>query len=184
MKIAIYARVSSETQAKQNTIQSQVEALRLYAKRHKLTILHELLDDGFSGIDLNRPGLDQLRDLAQEQRIEGILVLSPDRLSRKQSHQIILLEEFQKRNIQVIFTTQPSGDTPEDQLLLQIQGAVSEYERAKILDRTRRGTKHAVTRGQVMGPIAPYGYRFVPTTNLAPSHWEMSHAGHGITRRR
>ena len=100
MKIAIYARVSSETQAKEGTIQSQIEALREYAKSHTLKIIHECLDDGFSGADLNRPGLDHLRDLTQEGQIEAILVLSPDRLSRKQSHQIILLEEFQKRSIQ------------------------------------------------------------------------------------
>ena len=173
MKIALYARVSSESQAKEGTIQSQLEALREYSKSHKLTIIEECLDDGFSGADLNRPGLDHLRDLAQEGQIEAVLVLSPDRLSRRQAHQIILLEEFQKRNLQVIFTSQLTGDTPEDNLLLQIQGAVSEYERAKIIDRTRRGTKHAVTNGQVIGANAPYGYRFVAKSNLAPAHYEI-----------
>ena len=140
MNIAIYARVSSETQAKDGTIDSQIEALREYAKIHDLTIIREFLDDGYSGTNLDRPGLDQLRDFTQEGLIEGILILSPDRLSRKQTNQIILMEEFKKRNIQVIFTNQQFGDSPEDQLMLQIQGSLAEYERAKILDRTRRGT--------------------------------------------
>ena len=173
MQIAIYARVSSETQAKEGTIDSQIEALRDYAKAHELTIVREFIDDGYSGAELNRPGLDELRDSIPQGRFESILVLSPDRLSRKQAHQIILLEEFKKLNIQVIFTSQTSADTPEDNLLLQVQGAVSEYERAKIIDRTRRGIKHAVDKGQVIGPNAPYGYRFVSKSNLAPAHWEI-----------
>jgi site-specific DNA recombinase len=174
MNIAIYARVSSETQAKDGTIDSQIEALREFAKAQNLTIVQECIDDGYSGTDLNRPGLDRLRDLAQDGLIEGVLVLSPDRLSRKQAHQIILLEEFKKRNIQVLFTNQKSGDTPEDNLMIQIQGAVSEYERTKIADRTRRGTKHAVKNGQVMGNFAPYGYRFVPKHGDAIAHWEFN----------
>ena len=174
MNIAIYARVSSETQAKEGTIDSQVEALRDYAKTHDLTIIREFLDDGYSGTNLDRPGLDQLRDFTQEGLIEGILILSPDRLSRKQANQIILMEEFQKRNIQVIFTNQQFGDSPEDQLMLQIQGSLAEYERAKILDRTRRGTKHAVRKGQVLGANAPFGFRFVHKTDKTPAHWEIN----------
>ena len=80
MNIAIYARVSSETQAKEGTIDSQIEALRDYAKSHELTIVHEFIDDGYSGSELNRPGLDQLRDAIQEGQVEGVLILSPDRL--------------------------------------------------------------------------------------------------------
>jgi len=173
MNIAIYARVSSETQAKDGTIDSQIEALREFAKTHDLTITHECIDDGYSGADLNRPGLDQLRDFIQEGIIEGVLVLSPDRLSRKQAHQIILLEEFQKRNIQVLFTNQQFGDTPEDRLMLQIQGSISEYERTKILDRMRRGMKYAVKKGQVLGNKAPLGYRFVRKTEHKLACWEV-----------
>jgi site-specific DNA recombinase len=174
MNIAIYARVSSETQAKEGTIDSQIEALHVYAKTHDLTIIREFIDNGFSGADLNRPGLDQLRDFIQEGKIEGILILSPDRLSRKQAHQIILMEDFKKRHIQIIFTNQQFDDSPEAQLMLQIQGSLSEYERAKILDRTRRGTKHAVSKGQVLGANAPYGYKFVRKTDKAPAHWEIN----------
>jgi site-specific DNA recombinase len=173
MNIAIYARVSSETQAKEGTIDSQIEALHEYAKTHDLTIIQEFMDNGFSGSELNRPGLDQLRDFIQEGKIEGILILSPDRLSRKQAHQIILMEEFKKRHIQVIFTNQQFDDSPEAQLMLQIQGSLAEYERAKILDRTRRGRNHAVKNGQVLGGKAPYGYKFIHKTDKTPAHWEI-----------
>ena len=150
MNIAIYARVSSEKQAKDGTIQSQLEALREYAKDQGLNVLHECTDDGYSGADLNRPGLDQLRDLIFEGKITGVLALSPDRLSRNYAQQYLLLEDFNKQNIQVIFANHQIGDSPEDNMMLRMQGIISEYEREKILDRTRRGRKHAVENGQVI----------------------------------
>jgi len=173
MNIALYARVSSEKQAKEGTIDSQVEALREYAKANSLNISHECLDDGVTGTTLIRPGLDRLRDLIAEGLIEGILILSPDRLSRKQTHQILLMDEFKKQNIQVIFTNQQFEDNAEGNLMLQIQAAVSEYERAKILDRTRRGRKYAVKNGQMLGSMAPYGYRFMPKGEGKPARWEI-----------
>ncbi|NOH10519.1 MAG: recombinase family protein [Chloroflexi bacterium] len=178
MQIAIYARVSSESQAKDGTIQSQLEILRDYAKSKSLTILEECIDDGYSGADLNRPGLDQLRDLS----VEGILVLSPDRLARKQAHQIILLEEFKKRHIKVIFSSQQFEDNAEGNLMLQIQGAISEFERAKILDRTRRGSLHATRNGQVKGGNAPYGYTFVKKTGEAPATYAIDEQEAEIVR--
>jgi len=174
MKIAIYARVSSETQAKDGTIDSQIEALRAYAKEHELTIIHECLDDGYTGTQLIRPGLDHLRDLAQEGQIEAVLILSPDRLSRKQAHLLVLLDEFKKRNIQVLFTSQSYSDSPEDNLMLQIQGAIAEYERVKILDRMRRGAIHAVKNGQFMGGIPPYGYRYISKSKTGKAQWEVN----------
>lgn len=174
MKIAIYARVSSDTQAKEGTIDSQIEALKDYAKAHNLNIAFECLDDGYSGMTLDRPGLDQLRDLAQSGSIEGVLILAPDRLSRKQANQIILLEEFKRRNIQVLFTSQKFSDSPEDNLMLQIQGAIPEYERTKILDRMRRGIVHAVKKGQVIGNNPPYGYCYIPKNKNAVGHWEIN----------
>lgn len=173
MKIALYARVSSETQAKEGTIDSQIEALREYAKANNLTIAFECLDDGYSGTILDRPGLDQVRDLAEAGSIDGVLILSIDRLSRKQAHQIILIEEFKKQNIQLIFTDQSFSDAPEDQLMLQIQGAIAEYDRVKILDRMRRGMIHAVKNGQMVGSNAPYGYKYIPKTKTSPGRWEV-----------
>jgi site-specific DNA recombinase len=173
MNIALYARVSSETQAKEGTIHSQLEALREYARSKNYVIVTECLDDGYSGAELNRPGLDQLRDIAGEGLIEAVLVLSPDRLSRKQAHQIILMEDFKKQNVQVIFANQPLSDSAEDQLLLQIQGAVSEFERSKIIDRTRRGKIHAVKNGQLLGSNPPYGYRYIPKSKEGPGTYAI-----------
>lgn len=182
MKIVIYARVSSETQAKEGTIDSQIEALKDYAKAHKLEVAYECLDDGYSGTTLDRPGLDQVRDLAQTGKIEGVLILSPDRLSRKQANQIILMEEFKKQEIKVLFTNQNFSDSAEDVLMLQIQGAVSEYERTKILDRMRRGIVHAIKKGQVIGNNPPYGYQYIPKDKDSVGHWEIDQTEAKIIR--
>ena len=102
-----------------------------------------------------------------------MLILSPDRLSRTQAHQILLMDEFKRQNIQVIYTSQQFEDNAEGNLMLQIQAAVSEYERAKILDRTRRGRKYAVKNGQMLGSMSPYGYRFMPKGEGKPARWEI-----------
>ena len=182
MKISIYARVSTTSQAKDGTINSQLEALREYAQENNLTVVQECIDNGVSGSTLERDGLDELRDLALAGEIEGVLILSPDRLSRKQAYQIILLEEFKKRSIQVLFTSQQFDDSPEGNLMLQIQGAVSEFERAKIVDRMRRGMKHAVKKGQVLGGNTPYGYLFVHKTEHTIARWEINEEEAEIVR--
>ena len=174
MNIALYARVSSDTQTKEGTIDSQIEALREYAKMHKLKITYECLDDGYSGTTLDRPGMDQLRDLAQAGEIGAILSLAPDRLSRSQPNQFILREEFKKRNVQLIFSTQSYDNTPLGDLHFGMEGLFAEYERAQIADRMRRGTIHAIKNGQVNGSNPPYGYRYIPKTKEQIGHWVIN----------
>ncbi len=174
MKVAIYARVSTEKQAQEGTIESQIVALREYAAADSHEILEECIDDGYSGTNLVRPGLDRLRDLAHQGLVDAVVMLSPDRLARKHVHQVVILEELEKRHVKVIFTNYRLGDTPEDNLLLGIQGLFSEYERTKLLDRTRRGRIQAAKNGHVIGGIAPYGYRLIHKTKDTPAHYEVN----------
>ena len=104
-------------------------------------------DEGFSGASLVRPGLERLRDLAAEGQLEAVLVHAPDRLSRKYAYQILLIEEFARNGVETVFVKAPKSDTPEDQLLLQFQGMIAEYERAQILERSRRGKRHRARAG-------------------------------------
>jgi len=173
MKVAVYARVSSESQPQEGTIQSQLEALRDHAKAHSFTIVEECLDDGYTGTNLVRPALDRVRDLAAQGLIEAVLVLAPDRLARNLAHQVVIMEEFEKRAVKVLFTNYKLGDTPEDRLLLGIQGLLSEYERTKILDRTRRGRLMNARQGRLGGGSVPYGYRRINKTKDAPPKWEI-----------
>ena len=119
-------------------------------------------DEGYSGATLVRPGLERVRDLAAEGQIDAVLVYSPDRLSRKYAYQVLLIEEFARHNVQTVFIKAPQTATPEDQLLLQFQGMIAEYERAQILERSRRGKRHRALQGVVNvlcgAPYAPASY--------------------------
>ena len=161
---AIYARVSSEQQAEAHTIDSQLKALRERVGSEGLEVGEEMefIDNGYSGTTLLRPGLERLRDAIATQMVDRLYVHSPDRLARKYAYQVILMEEFQRNEVQVIFLNRELARTPEDELLLQVQGVIAEYERAKISERNRRGKRHAAQRGSVSVMLnAPYGYRYV-----------------------
>jgi len=160
MKCAIYARVSSEKQEQEGTIKSQITALRDFGSKNNFEIVDEYLDDGYSGELLARPQLDRLRDDADRGKFEKVLILHPDRLSRKYAYQVLIMEEFKKKNIEVEFVNHKIGDNPEDELLLQVQGAVAEYEKTKILERSRRGKLAQAKSGRIIGNIAPYGYSY------------------------
>jgi site-specific DNA recombinase len=162
----LYARVSSQRQAEDLTIDSQVAAIRERIVSDGLTIDDErcFLDQGYSGSVLVRPALERLRDLAHSGGLDRLYVHSPDRLARNYVYQMLLLEEFARYGVQVMFVTgDPQPKTAEGTLLLQVQGMMAEYERAKILERTRRGRRYAARQGKVSAlGHAPYGYRYVP----------------------
>jgi site-specific DNA recombinase len=164
MNIAMYARVSSEHQAEARTIDSQIAALleRIAGDGYLLADEMRFIDDGYSGATLIRPGLERLRDVVVAGAIDRVYVHSPDRLARKYAYQVLLIDEFERNGVEVAFVNRELGSSPEDQLLLQVQGMVAEYERAKIIERHRRGKRHAAKSGSVnVLSGAPYGYRYV-----------------------
>jgi site-specific DNA recombinase len=164
MRAAVYARVSTERQERQQTIEGQLAALRAWAveQGHDLAAEHVFRDEGYSGARLDRPGLDALRDAVRDGAVEIVAVLTPDRLARKYAYQVLLLEELRRAGCAVVFLHHPISDDPNDQLLLQIQGAVAEYERAVLADRFRRGKLQRAREGQIIGAKAPYGYSYEP----------------------
>jgi site-specific DNA recombinase len=173
---AIYARVSSDKQREENTIASQTSALMAFAREQNCDVPAEWVieDDGYSGASLLRPGLERLRDLAAEGLIQAALIYAPDRLSRRYAHQILLIEEFARAGVEVLFIRSRRGTTPEDELLLQFQGMIAEYERAQILERSRRGKRHRARQGQVSVLAgAPYGYRYRRKTDHSAAYYEI-----------
>jgi site-specific DNA recombinase len=172
MRAAIYARVSTDRQNRDQTIDSQLDALRRWASDHGHDLRTEYVftDEGYSGARLDRPALDRLRDAVREGAVEVVGVYSPDRLARKYAYQVLLLEEFQRAGCPVCFVHRPITDDPHDQLLLQIQGAVAEYERAVLKERFRRGKLQKARAGQWVTSAAPYGYRYVPKRDGVPGH--------------
>ncbi len=182
---AIYARVSSDKQKADQTIASQTAALKSYAAENEYEVASDWIfeDEGYSGNVLARPGLERLRDLAAEGLIERILIYSPDRLSRKYAFQVLLLEEFNHRGVEVIFIKSVQGDTPEEQLLLQFQGMIAEYERAQISERSRRGKLHRARNGFVsVLSAAPYGYGYVKRTEHSEAYYEIIESEEAVVR--
>ena len=164
LRIALYARVSSQQQAEANTIASQVEALqaRIHADGLRVEAEACFLDEGYSGSTLLRPALERLRDQAAAGALDRLYVHSPDRLARNYALQVLLLDEWQRAGVEVLFLNRPIGKSPEEDLLLQVQGMMAEYERAKILERSRRGKRHAARAGSVNVLCgASYGYRYI-----------------------
>lgn len=177
MNAVIYARVSTERQEKQETIQSQIDALREFAKANDHAVLQEYVDEGYSGEMLDRPALDRLRDDARKKLFSAVLIHSPDRLSRKYVYQELIREELKKHDIGIIFLNNPhSKGTPEDQLSEGVQGLVAQYEKAKILERTRRGKLFKAKKGFIVSSIAPYGYRYIrkDTVSSREGHYEVA----------
>jgi site-specific DNA recombinase len=167
MRVAFYARVSTDRQQRAQTIEQQVEQLRAYAARQPGWVVQEehiFRDDGYSGARLDRPGLDTLRDQAAWAAFDAVLIAAPDRLARKYVHQMIVLEELERRGVRVVFIDRPPSDDPHEQLVVQIRGAVAEYERTLIADRMRRGRQAKLRSGRHLPwTRPPYGYRLDPS---------------------
>lgn len=172
MQVALYARVSTSTQQKQATIDSQLRKITEHISAQGWNLLneHSYADDGISGARLDRPALDRLRDAAKRGEIDAVVILSPDRLARNYAHQWLLIEEFEKSNVQVIFLENPFGDSPQGKLLVQMQGMIAEYERSAIAERTRRGRIEKARRGEfIPWAYQCYGYRYIAKRpGLAP----------------
>ena len=182
---AIYARVSSDRQKEEDTIGSQLAALSAYARDEAFTVPEQWIfqDEGYSGATLVRPGLERLRDLACEGSLEAVLIHSPDRLSRKYAYQVLLIEEFSRHGVEIVFIKSAKASTPEEQLLLQFQGMIAEYERAQITERTRRGKRFRAKSGLVnVLSGAPYGYKYIKKTETSSAYYHVIEAEAEVVR--
>src|SRR5215212_8459397 len=168
MRIAIYGRVSTSHQVEHQTIEQQLARLVAHVGAHAaegwaLDPAHGFRDDGYSGAALVRPGLDRLRDAVKGREVDRVLVTAPDRLARNYVHQMVLLEEWARAGCAAEFPDRPMSDDPHDRLLLQIRGAVAEYERTLIAERMRRGRLAKLRAGALLPwTYAPCGYRLSP----------------------
>jgi len=174
--IATYARVSTSNQEKQETIKNQMAAFYDYAAKNDCKIVREYKDDGWSGSILERPDLDRLREDAKRGIFEAVLILDLDRLSRNYIHQGIIMEELEKRGIEMIFITMPTPKNDEEKMFCGMRGLLATYEKIKIADRFRRG-KVRITKveGKVMTSQAPYGYKYIPNKKIGEQIVERGH---------
>ena len=171
----MYARVSTERQQQRATISSQVEALRAAAKADGHEVIEEFVDDGYSGARLDRPALDRLRDAAEAGVLDAVLCLCADRLARAYAYQVLILEELARFGVSVRFLEGPAhGDDPQAKLLVQMQGVIAEYEKAKIAERYRRGKLYRARAGEIVFWKVSYGHRRVLSADGGPARVEIS----------
>src|SRR6266581_2994269 len=174
MTVAIYARVSSDSQEARGTIGSQLDALRQKMAGLGHQVVHEYTDDGYSGTRLDRPGLDALRDAAEAGLFEQVWCLTPDRLARSYAYQILITDELARHGVRIHYLDAPPvRDNPEATLLVQVQGVIAEYERAKIAERNRRGKLFRARAGEIVYRLVPYGYRRIPRGPAGPAHLQI-----------
>lgn len=184
--VALYARVSSEQQTQAKTIDSQLAALRERIAHDGVVLNpdHAFIDAGYSGSTLIRPALERLRDAVANGEVERVYVYAPDRLARKYAYQVMLVDEFQRAGVDLVFFNRELGQSPEDELLLQMQGMIAEYQRAQMLERSRRGKRHKARQGSVNVLCgAPYGYRYITRTEGGgAARYEIDEAAAAVVR--
>jgi site-specific DNA recombinase len=184
MRVAIYARVSTEVQEAKGTIGSQLAVLDERARAERHQVVATFRDEGHSGARLDRPGLDALRDQAEAGVFEAVWCLSPDRLARAYAYQVLVLDELARHRVRVLFADAPAiEDDPQARLLTQVQGVIAEYERAKIAERNRRGKVWRARAGEVITWKAPYGYRRIPRVGDIAAHLEIYESEATVVRR-
>src|SRR5437764_10946675 len=172
MRVAVYVRVSTQRQAQAQTIEQQLDRLHEYSRSQGWSWDDASMfrDDGYSGASLRRPGLDRLREQVRQAAFDRVMLTEPSRLARNYVHQMLLLEEFERAGCQVEFVDHPMSQNPHDQLLLQIRGAVAEYERSLIAERMRRGRWQKYQAGGLLPwTHPPYGYRVDPARPRDPT---------------
>jgi site-specific DNA recombinase len=174
VRVGLYARVSTERQQERGTVGSQLEALRAAARADGHEVIEEFVDDGYSGARLDRPALDRLRDAAEAGVLDGVLCLCVDRLARAYHYQVLILEELERFGVKVHFLEGPApGEDPQATLLVQMQGVIAEYEKAKIAERYRRGKLYRARAGEIPFWKTSYGHRRVVPVGGGPSRIEI-----------
>jgi site-specific DNA recombinase len=163
LRVALYARVSSEEQREGHTIESQIAELRRFADQQTWAVMSVYEDNGWSGALLARPALDHLRDDARNGLFDAVLINDVDRLARDVTHLGVIKRDLEGLGVRVIFRKLPSESSPTRNLMVNILGSFAEFEREMIMDRTRRGRRHKVeVRKEFVGALAAYGLRYVP----------------------
>src|SRR5262249_35194321 len=185
MRAAVYARVSTSRQAQAQGIEQQLDRLRAAAVERgwELDDQHVYRDDGYGGARWGGPGLDGVRDHGALADLDVVVVAARDRLARNYVHQVLLIDELAGHGCQVEFLDRPMSQDPHDQLLLQIRGAVAEYERTLICDRMRRGRLTHLRAGQLLPwSRAPFGYRLDPEHPRDPACLQLDLAAAAVVQ--
>ena len=172
---ACYPRVSTDEQAETNlSIPTQIDRCKeLIARLHNAVLMKEhILPDDESGMTLERPNLQKLRELIRQGKINAVIVNSSDRLSRRPGHAELLFDEMLKHEVRLFIVMHGRElhlDNPSDRLLLLMEMGFNRQWHFMLREAMRRGQRGAAERGGVVfGGSRHYGYEKFrnPATNL------------------
>lgn len=172
--IAVYGRVSTSNQENEGTIETQLSAVKDFAKKNNYTIVQQYLDNGWSGDNIVRPELDQLRIDAKKKVWEAVLMYDPDRLARRYSYQELVMDELREAGIEVLFVTTSTPKNEEDKILYGVKGLFAQYERAKISERFRLGKLRKVKEGHLLVSRPLYGYSYIKKEEGQHGYYEIN----------
>lgn len=172
--VAVYGRVSTSNQEQEGTIETQLSAVKEYAKENGYIIVEQYLDEGWSGDSLERPELDRLRVEAKNKKWDAVLIYDPDRLARRSAWQEVVTEELHEIGIDILYVTVPQAKTDEDKVMSKMRGVFAEYERMKIKERFRLGKVRKAKEGHIIASEAPYGYTFIVRTAERQGYYEIN----------
>ena len=148
--VGLYARVSTREQS----IETQLMAIKDYCERNSLEIYKEYSDEGISGTKRSRPQLDALLSDMRDRRFEVVVCYKLDRLGRSLSNLLQLLQEFKNRGIRLISVTDgldTANDNPMSRAFWQLLGVFAELEREMIVGRVKDGLDRARKNGKSLG---------------------------------
>jgi site-specific DNA recombinase len=169
-KAALYARVSTDAQQKKGTIENQLVELKKQISAAGHVLAEEYIDDGYTGMLLDRPALNRMRADVKTDRFDRIYFLAADRIAREVEYQRIIVGELLKHGKQITINGKDYEQNPENKLTLTMLGAFAEFERAKIIERTSRGRLHRLRMGEMSSNgHRIYGYHYVTKTGTTPA---------------
>src|ERR687898_2840615 len=157
----LYARVSTDEQdCSGYSLAQQLEALRAHAAREGYEVLEEVVDPGQSGVSLEGPGMDRVRDLVAAGGVSVVLAQDRDRFAREPAYHYLLRREFEEHGTKIRALNDRGDDTPEGELTDGILDQLAKYERAKLGERTRRGKLQKARDGKILrNSRAHYGFQ-------------------------
>ncbi len=146
---AIYCRVSTEDQEREGTsLQTQLEACLTYCQSRGYDVAYRF-SEAYSGLTLERPKLNELRELVRNEQIDVVVVYCLDRLSRDPVHGVIVIEELEKHHVDLEAVTETIDGSGVGKLISYIRGFASKLETEKIRERTMRGKRASASAGKI-----------------------------------
>src|SRR5277367_325838 len=168
-RAAIYGRVSTLTN---QSTEMQVRDLRQLADRRGFEVLHEYLDEGFSGAKSSRPAVDEMLADAKRGKFRILLVWKLDRLGRSLAHLVRLLEDLRACNVELVsFSEGLDFTTTTGKLLYQVLSAFAEFERDCIRERVRAGMRNARAKGKSIGRPPRTQLSLEDRKSIADAYW-------------